>query len=212
MVKALVLAAAAAALLGAGPACGGEAPQPAVVTVLVDRPGGVPGRATGFVAADERVVTVAHVLDGGGAVAVRVQGGGERRARVVRVDRTADLALLEVPASEPRGVALASATSTASLSSGGREARVLGARDGSLRARRVEVRRRIVARVRDSAGPRVYTRRALVLAGDVAGGDSGAPVVDGDGRLVGVVFARSRREPGTAYAVDAGSVDRLLGR
>ena len=198
-----MLAVAVVALAGAGAGCRGEDPEPAVVTVLVERPGRVPERATGFVAANDRVVTVAHVLDGGGAVAVRAQGGGERRARVVRVDRAADLAVLE---------ARAPGAPIVSASSGGRDARVLSARDGSLRTTDADVRRRIVARVRDSAGPRVYSRRALEIAGDISGGDSGAPVVDGEGRLLGVVFARSRRQPGTAYAVDASSVDRLLGR
>ncbi len=164
-----------------------------MVDVLVERPGGVPEHATGFVAADGRVVTVAHVLDGGGAVSV----GGGGAARVLRVDRAADLALLSADAEGD---------------SAGRGVRIVSARDGAARAAPVSVRRRIVARVRDSAGSRVYSRRTLELAGDVAAGDSGAPVLDADGDLLGVVFARSRRHDGTAYAVDASAVDRLLGR
>ena len=78
-------------------------------------------------------------------------------------------------------------------------------------ARAVVVRRHIRARVRDSAGPRVYSRAAIELAGAVTAGDSGAPVLD-DGELLGVVFARSRRDDGTAYAVDAAAVERLLAR
>ena len=196
----VALAATVLALLGAGLACGGGESGPGVVTVLVERPGTVPERATGFVAGGSRVVTVAHVLDGGGAVAVHRPGGGALPARVVRVDRAADLALLDAggaPASAPPG---------------GSEVRVLSAHDEGVRALPVSVRRRIVARVRDSAGPQVYARPALELAGEISGGDSGAPVVDGGGRLLGVVFARSRRQPGTAYAVDAAAVHRLLGR
>ena len=51
-------------------------------------------------------------------------------------------------------------------------------------------------------------RPSLELAVDVAAGDSGAPVVDRDGRVVGVVYARST-PPRPAYAVRrlAGAVD-----
>jgi hypothetical protein len=164
-----------------------------VVDVLVERPGGVPERATGFVAADGRVVTVAHVLDGGGAVSI----AGSGPARVLRVDRRADLALLA-----------AAGPSSGAVGDG---VRIVSARGGA-HATPVTIRRRIVARVRDSAGSQIYSRRALELAGEIAAGDSGAPVVGDDGSLLGVVFARSRRDDGTAYAVDASAVARLLER
>jgi S1-C subfamily serine protease len=185
-VRAAAVIFAALALSGCGSDDG-----PGVVDVLVERPGGVPERATGFVADDGRVVTVAHVLDGGGAVSIA--GGGD--ARVLRVDRAADLALLAAKAS-PAAPA-------------GDGTRIVSAR-GGVHAAPVKVRRHIVARVRDSVGARIYSRRALELAGEIAAGDSGAPVVDDDGALLGVVFARSRRDDGTAYAVDASAVDALL--
>ena len=196
----VALAATVLALLGAGLACGGGESGPGVVTVLVDRPGTVPERATGFVAEGRRIVTVAHVLDGGGAVAVQRPGGGTLPARVVRVDRAADLALLDA------GVARASAPP------GGSDVRVLRAREEGVRACPSRCGAGSSPGYDDSAGPQVYARPALELAGEISGGDSGAPVVDGGGRLLGVVFARSRRLPGTAYAVDAAAVDRLLGR
>jgi hypothetical protein len=43
-------------------------------------------------------------------------------------------------------------------------------------------------------------------------GDSGAPVVDGDGRVAGVVFARASNGSATAYAVDASAIRNLLTR
>ena len=203
---ALVVAAALAALLVAGSESRAGPAAPAVVTVLVDRPSGVPERATGFVAAPGRIVTVAHVLDGGGAVAVQAPGDPRRSARVVRVDRVDDLALLEAR-SAPAGAAPAAGLRTAAAGSDAGGPRVVTPRG----ARAVVVRRQIRARVRDSAGPRVYARAALELAGAVTAGDSGAPVLD-DGELLGVVFARSRRDDGTAYAVDAAAVERLLAR
>ena len=68
--------------------------------------------------------------------------------------------------------------------------------DGVMRA---DVRRRVSARLVDQPGrPR---RPSLELAATVSAGDSGAPVVNADGEVVGVVYARSTRRGGTAYAV-----------
>jgi S1-C subfamily serine protease len=164
----------------AGLGCGGGG-GPEVVTVLVERRSGAPERATGFVAAPGRIVTVAHVLERGGAVSVR-----GRTARVVRVDRASDLALLAVGVEGTRA--------------GGRGVRVLGAAGRTS----AEVRRRITARIG------AYARPALELRAEIGAGDSGAPVVDGRGRLLGVVFARSRLRDDVAYAVGARAVEDLL--
>jgi S1-C subfamily serine protease len=47
------------------------------------------------------------------------------------------------------------------------------------------------------------------LAATVSAGDSGAPVLNRDGALVGIVYARSTRRDGTAYAVRAGELSGL---
>jgi S1-C subfamily serine protease len=74
-------------------------------------------------------------------------------------------------------------------------------------ARPAELRRQVVARLVDQPGrPR---RPSLDLAVTVAPGDSGAPVLDADGAVVGVVYARSTRRDGTAYAVRGEGLRRL---
>jgi S1-C subfamily serine protease len=144
----------------------------------------VPDVATGFAVGRGRVVTVAHVLRGGGAV--RVTG---RPARVVRADRRLDLAVLAVPG-----------LGAAPLS--GRGARVEVLRAGRPRALPARVERRVTATLGRDRRP------ALELSAAVQPGDSGAPVTDASGRLVGVVFARSGDR--TAWAVDASALRRLL--
>jgi S1-C subfamily serine protease len=72
------------------------------------------------------------------------------------------------------------------------------------------VRRWITATVRGGRSAPAERRAALELAADVAPGDSGAPVVDGRGRVVGVLFATSREREHTAYAVDATALGALL--
>ncbi|HEY7618680.1 MAG TPA: trypsin-like peptidase domain-containing protein, partial [Solirubrobacteraceae bacterium] len=148
---------AAAALLPAGGERAVSAPR--VVAVTVSSPAGAAELATGFAAGGDRVVTVAHVLDGGGTPTV-----DGRAARVVRVDRSDDLALLSV-----RGLRAAPAR----VGAGARAARLL-LRTG---ARPATVRRAITATVRVEPAPAVR-RPALELGADVAPGDSGAAVVD----------------------------------
>lgn len=166
-------------------------PAPRIVEVRA-APGSV---ATGFEVRPGRIVTVAHVFDRRRHVAVRAGAGPAERAVVLRVDRRNDLALLAARLAPDRGRSGATG--------------VLARRDGRVRALPARVRRRIVARV-SGPGGRAGGRRALELAAHVTAGDSGAPVLGPDGRLLGVVFAASRTRPGTAFAIDARAVGRLL--
>ena len=170
------LAALAAAALLAPTVATAPPRAPDTVTVSVGH-----DRASGFVAGDELVVTVAHML----GPAISVDG---RRATVVRLDRRSDLALLRVPGLRGRAPRLG----------GGDGTRVLG--------RPAPVVRRVTARV--DGGP---PRPALIVRADVAAGESGAPLVTASGRVAGVIFARSRAKMATAYAVDAAAVAELLG-
>jgi hypothetical protein len=170
------LAAVAAAALLAPTIAAAPPRGPELVTVTVGD-----DRATGFVAGDGRVVTVAHVLED----EVAVDG---RPATIVRVDRRNDLALLSAPGIE------------------GDAPRLGGDGDTRVRDRAAPVVRRVTARV-DGGAP----RRALIVRADVAAGESGAPLVTAGGRVAGVVFARSRVRPATAYAIDASAVGGLLG-
>lgn len=175
-----------------------RASGPRLVSVL----GAGSERATGFAVASGRVVTVAHALEGGDVLRVRA-GGGARHARVLRVDRRSDLALLAVPGL----TAGASGTTTA----GDEEnVRLLVLREGRPTARSATVRRAIDARVSAPGPGRPLRRPALELEARTLAGDSGAPVVSDGGDVAGVVFARSRNRADTAYAVDAQAVDRLL--
>ena len=57
----------------------------------------------------------------------------------------------------------------------------------------------------------VSTRRdVFVLAAVAAPGDSGAPVVDNSGAVVGVLFALDLSRPTTAYALTDGELHAVL--
>lgn len=182
---------------GAFAGCGDDGRPPTVVRVSVAAGGLVDRAATGVVVGDGRVLTVAHVLEGG---AHRVEVGS-RRGRVLRVDRRLDLALVAVPGLHAPDVRLAS---------DGDRGRLGVLRDGRAQDVAVTVRRRVTAAVRTGGAATPQDRPALELAADVLPGDSGAPVSDGDGRLLGVVFAGGAGAAGTAWAVDASAVRSLL--
>lgn len=180
----------AAAVLGG---CGGspDAAPPPVLPVRVGE------HATAFAIGGGRVVTVAHVLQAGRPVYV-----ADRRARVLDVDRRLDVAVLAV------GRIAARAPGAGSARPGDHVAvRVL--RDGAPRSLRATVRRLITARVRPLRG-RAQVRPALELTASVMPGDSGSPVVDGRGRVVGVVFARASDRDALAYALDARALGSIL--
>ncbi len=177
-----------------GPHRGG--PPPAVVTVL----GPASAEATGFAAGPGRVVTVAHAL-GPGAIAVRDSRRVVRRARLLRADRERDLAVLAVPGLRAARVRIAAARAGAPV-------RIV--RPGGP-ARAGRVRRRLLASVGALDGSST-ARDALELAVAAEAGDSGAPVVTDDGRVAGVVFARSEARASTAYAVHASAIEALVGR
>jgi S1-C subfamily serine protease len=200
--QAAVALASAAALAGAG--CGGDgqpaATPPALLAVSVPASPGRPGDvATAFAAGDGRAITVAHAVGRGRAVLAARPGGRVRRVAVARADARLDLAVLAVPGLKAPALRTARARA-------GERVRVLVVRDGGSRSLRATVRRPITARVRDRPGGTPRTRPALELAAAVMQGDSGAPVVDRDGRVVGMVFAQAADRDDLAYALDAGAV------
>jgi S1-C subfamily serine protease len=196
LIAPLAVAVAVAVAVASGCGAGDEQQRPpTVLRVSVPSGGLVPEQATAFATGEGRAVTVAHVLAGARTVLVTPPGGGPaRRARVLRTDTRDDLAVLAVPGLHAPALRRAAAGAGAHAS-----VRVVrGRRAVALRA---TVRRPVTARMHPLDGTRAQVRPALELAAGVARGDSGAPVVDGDGRVVGVVFAQSADDAGTAYAV-----------
>jgi S1-C subfamily serine protease len=198
----------ALAALAAAAGCGGgdarsSTSAPTIVRVVA---GSGPARevATGWVAGDGRVMTVAHALDGARTARVTEPGGGSARpARVIARSARLDVAVLAVDGL--RGPALRSSSGRA-----GQPATLWVLRDGRPRRLPATVRRAITARVRAQPGDAAQLRPGLELSVPIAGGDSGAPLLDADGRLLGVAFARADADDGVAYAVSGAAASGLL--
>jgi S1-C subfamily serine protease len=185
-----------AALFGAACAAGSESSPPAVARGLPVSASGcstIDEIATGVAVGEGLVLTVAHVLRG--ATGVRVAG---RQGRVVVFDRRADAAI----------VAVDDAGTIVPLATADRPSPVwIGLRAG---VRRATIDRLLTADVDEPADGTAYRRHALELQVEVEGGDSGAPVLNAEGGLVGMVFARSQTASGRAYAVAADELRPLI--
>jgi S1-C subfamily serine protease len=140
-------------------------------------------------------VTNAHVV--AGASEVRVEGGDELlRGRVVVFDPQRDLAVIDVPGLRPPALALGSELER------GASAAVPGfPLDGPFRVVSARVRAVLDARGRDIYGDQPVVREIYSLATTVQPGNSGGPLLDPSGRVVGVIFAKSLEDAGTGYAL-----------
>jgi uncharacterized membrane protein required for colicin V production len=173
-----------------------EAAKGSVVKILGTACGlGVEG--SGWVAGPGLVVTNAHVVAGQDDTRVLVRGEGPSlRAQAVAFDSTNDISVLRVD-----GLA-ADLLPIASSARRNTEAAVLGfPRNGpyDVRAARVGETRRVVTQ--DAYGQGPVARSIVSLRGLVRSGNSGGPMVDGDGRVVGTVFAATTSGPRGGYAV-----------
>jgi S1-C subfamily serine protease len=160
---------------------------------------------SGFVFAPDRVMTNAHVLAGVTDPQVYVDGTGRGySARVVAFDPKTDLAVLWVP-----GLGL-SPLACGGPAAAGTDAAVIGyPGDGPLTVVPARVRGTTRAVGQDIYGQGRVVRSVYALRAQVRPGNSGGPLVGTDGRVLGVIFAASRDDPQTGYALTAVQVSSV---
>ncbi|MBB4896418.1 MarP family serine protease [Streptomyces griseomycini] len=172
-------------------------------TVKVEGVAGTQGReGSGFVYARERVMTNAHVVAGIDEPTVRVGGVGRTyEARVVLFDPRKDVAVLYVPELRAPVLRFDDAAER------GDSAVVAGyPQDGDLNLQAATVASRVQARGQNIYGDRTVTREIYSIRSTVRPGNSGGPLLATDGRVFGVVFARSTSDAGTGYVLTADEV------
>jgi serine protease Do len=170
-----------------------------VVEVRVDDGSLVPAIATGWVGPCGLVVTVAHALDGQRGVAVVPASGRPHPAQIVARDDGPDLALLRVDGLQAPRLALA-AGGVGSL-------RIVVRRDHKPEVLDVQLHRRVGISIDERGGS--HRRSGLEFTPVLADGDSGAPILDVQGRVVGVAFATNNT---LAYASATSELRALLAR
>lgn len=158
---------------------------------------------TGFVFAPNRVMTNAHVV--GGVKEPTVQIGGEGRlydATVVLYDWARDIAVLDVPSL--RAPALKFVEDDAQSGDGA----ILAGfpENGDFDVRAARIRGRIQANGPDIYHRDMVSRDVYSLFATVRQGNSGGPLLTPDGRVYGVIFAKSLEDADTGYALTADEV------
>jgi hypothetical protein len=150
---------------------------------------------SGFPVGTGYIVTNAHVVSGTNAHAILTPAGAQMQATVVYFDPERDVAVLY--AADYRSAALVFGPAQR-----GTKGAVIGYPGGG--AEQVSpavVDGRITAEGRDIYNSNLVTRQIFVMQARVRPGNSGGPLVDLDGRVLGLVFATSAGDPNQAYAL-----------
>ena len=154
---------------------------------------------SGFVYADERVMTNAHVVAGTRQIEVETQNDGRLQGKVVVYDPQRDLAVLYVP-----GLKAPVMPFVRKPAGTGANAIVLGfPLDGPYNAQGARVRE-----VSNITGPDIYdsgnvTREIYTIRALVQSGNSGGPLIAPNGDVLGVIFAAAADDRNVGFALTA---------
>lgn len=172
-------------------------------TVKIEGISGTQGReGSGFVYSPEHVMTNAHVVAGIDEPTVRVGGVGRSyEARVVLFDPDKDVAVLYVPDLEAPVLRFDDDAAR------GDSAVVAGyPQDGDLNLQAATVANRVKANGQNIYNDGTVTREIYSIRSTVRPGNSGGPLLTTDGKVFGVVFARSTSDDETGYVLTADEV------
>ena len=172
-------------------------------TVKVEGVVGTQGReGSGFVYAREHVMTNAHVVAGIDEPTVQIGGVGRTyEARVVLFDPQKDVAVLYVPGLKAPVLRFDDDAER------GDSAVVAGyPQDGDLNLQAATVANRVRATGQNIYNDGTATREIYSIRSTVRPGNSGGPLLTTDGRVFGVVFARSTSDAETGYVLTVDEV------
>ncbi|AXB45711.1 MarP family serine protease [Amycolatopsis albispora] len=156
---------------------------------------------SGFVIAPQRVMTNAHVVAGTDETAVETPEG-RLPARVVHFDPATDVAILAVPRLEAEPLSFADQPARA-----GDDAIALGyPLDGPYTATSARVRQQITLRGPDIYDTNTVQRDVFTVRAGIRSGNSGGPLVNPQGEVIGVVFGAAVEDPDTGFTLTAAEV------
>ena len=151
---------------------------------------------TAFVIAPQRVITNAHVVAGTDRVQVET-ADGTLDAAVVTYDPETDVAILKVPGLRAPVLTLADKPAVSGLSG-----LVLGyPLDGPYTASAARVRDRIHLRGPDIYNATTVVRNVYTVRAVVRSGNSGGPLLDGSGHVLGLVFGAAVDNDETGFVL-----------
>lgn len=160
---------------------------------------------SGWVLSHGIIVTNAHVVAGSDLVVVQARNGQQLPARVIRFDPERDVAALSAPQ-------LASpALATDRTATTGDSGFALGyPNDGGYTVSAARIRQQLTAHGSDIYKKNEVAREIFSLRGQIRPGNSGGPLVNGNGKVIGMVFARSLTDNDTGYALTLNEIQPVL--
>ncbi|HVF54099.1 MAG TPA: MarP family serine protease [Actinomycetota bacterium] len=158
---------------------------------------------SGWIAAEDTVVTNAHVVAGGSSVSVEDEAGGHVGTVVVFAPGP-DIAVIHVEGLS--GPPLELETDPLDRGAPGATLGYPGDKGGRLVTHRAAVQAHFDAVGRDIYGKRKVTRDVYELRAAIRQGDSGGPFVLPSGEVAGVVFAAATNDKDTGYALTGAEV------
>jgi len=162
---------------------------------------------TGFVIAPNRVMSNAHVVAGTESVTVEAEGK-KYDATVVSYDPNADISILDVPNLPQQPLVFAEDPAKT-----GTDAVVLGYPGGGDFAATPARVREII----ELSGPDIYktttvNREVYTIRGTVRQGNSGGPMINRAGQVIGVVFGAAVDDNDTGFVMTTDEVSRQLAK
>ena len=160
---------------------------------------------TGFVVAPNRVMSNAHVVAGSDSVTVEAEGK-KYDATVVSYDPNEDISILSVPDLPQKPLVFADQPAKT-----GTDAVVLGFPGGGDFAATPARVREII----ELSGPDIYktttvNREVYTIRGTVRQGNSGGPMINRAGEVIGVVFGAAVDDDDTGFVMTTNEVSRQL--
>lgn len=161
---------------------------------------------SGFVAADDYVVTNAHVVAGSGTVRLDTVAG-VKDAEVVYFNPEVDIAVLYSPDLGLNALPWAEDEAVT-----GDEAVVAGhPASGPFEASPARIANQVTISGSDIYAEGRVQREAYTVRGSIREGNSGGPLLNSEGEVLGVVFGASRDASDVGFAVTADEVRNQIG-
>jgi S1-C subfamily serine protease len=161
---------------------------------------------TGFIIANERVITNAHVVAGVEEPVITLSNSQTQLGgRVIAMDRKKDIAIIFVPGLTGEKLTFIGPVTPNEVGF------VVGyPNGGSLRTSAVSVSAEFESLGMDIDGNGDTRRDVIVFGGEVKPGNSGGPLLNDQGQVLGVVFAADEQNKNTGYALAPSEVAMFL--
>jgi S1-C subfamily serine protease len=161
---------------------------------------------TGFIISYERIITNAHVVAGVKDPVITLSNTKIQLAgKVIAIDREKDIAIIYVPGLNGNKLTFMGPATPNEIGF------VVGyPNGGNLRTAAVSVSSEFESLGTDIDGNGQVKRDVIVFGGDVRPGNSGGPLLNNQGQVLGVVFAADAENKNTGYALAPSEVVKLV--